>query len=104
MTARDDLIAEFLARPGVEVSRSFGHDALGVRGRLFCLLRDEAVVLKLPAARIDALEATDAGARFRLGGRVMREWVVVPGHDPRLTAEALAFVSALPPRSARSSR
>jgi hypothetical protein len=67
---------------------AFGTNALKVRGRIFAMEVNEAVVLKLPRARVEALIASGEGTAFRTGAdRVMREWVVLS----RTTRDALAL-------------
>ena len=54
------------------------------------------LVVKLPAARCDALLAAGEGRAFVVGKRTMREWLVVDGRDDErwaaLAGEALAYV------------
>lgn len=70
--------------------KGFGATALQCGGRMFALLsaRGEFVV-KLDAARVAALVAQDQGSPFTMGGRTMREWLVVAG-DSLARHEALA--------------
>ncbi len=66
-----------------------------------------ALVLKLPAARVDALIAAGRGVRFDPGhGRVMKEWVALAGSGDdedwlALAREARAFVSGPEARRGR---
>ena len=78
--------------------RAFGATSLKARGKIFAMLVNERLVLKLPKARVDELAASGAGVRFDPGhGRVQKEWLSVePGRDDdwlRLATEAEAFVS-----------
>ncbi|MCD2193570.1 TfoX/Sxy family protein [Actinomycetospora endophytica] len=95
------VVAALRDRPGVAPSdptrRAFGADALTVHGSIFAMLRDAALVVKLPAPRVSALIAAGDGAPFGAGrGRPMKEWVAVPAVDPErwlaLAEEAWAFV------------
>ena len=79
--------------------RGFGADALTVHGSIFAMVKDRALVVKLPASRVSALVASGQGAPFGAGrGRPMKEWVAVAAVDPdawRLLAEeACAFVGS----------
>lgn len=82
------------------VKRGFGHDALKVRGKIFAMLSEGRLVVKLPKVRVDALVAAGDGEQFdpRRDGRLMREWLVVAptygGQWLALAREALAFVGA----------
>jgi hypothetical protein len=102
-TAGDDrliALASVLAdEPRVTVGRGrrgFGAGTLMVDGRIFALVSDGRLVVKLPAARAAALIADGRGHPFTAGKTTpLREWVgiaddVEPWLD--LAMEALAFV------------
>lgn len=89
--------------PGIGVQEKFGNLSFSVGGKVFGFTRgDDAVVLKLPAARVLELMEERGAARLVMGKRVMREWVVVklvPGRGARgwrgelkLVREAVGFV------------
>jgi len=67
----------------VSVGRSgkkgFGSSALQVGGHIFAMVSSKGgLVLKLPKARVQELEAAGAGDKFDPGhGRLMKEWVVL---------------------------
>jgi hypothetical protein len=94
------------AEPGVTLpdeaagARRFGSDALKVDGRIFAMISDGGLVVKLPSTRVAELIASGEGAPFDAGkGRPMKEWlVVVPAADDdrwrELASEALRFVRA----------
>jgi hypothetical protein len=70
-----------------------------VGGKVFGFTRgDEAVVLKLPAARVMQLMEERGAKQLRMGKRVMKEWVVVERGEPgwrgelKLVREAVEFV------------
>jgi TfoX/Sxy family transcriptional regulator of competence genes len=77
----------------------FGSSALKVHGKIFAMLVRDALVVKLPRQRVDALVAAGEGQRFdpRHDGRVMKEWLIVePAFSERwlpLAREALEFVA-----------
>jgi hypothetical protein len=93
-----------LARHGAAVQaphgRGFGSDALKVDGKIFASHSSGGrLLLKLPAARVDALIAEGIGERFSTGpGRPKREWVTIaPARAERwvaLSDEARAFAVA----------
>lgn len=89
----------FAAEPNVVTARMFGSSGLKVNGRVFVMLVDELLVVKLPKDRVAALVAAGAAQAFDPGhGRVMREWVSVKEGRSNwlsLAREAHAFVSAL---------
>jgi hypothetical protein len=95
------LVTALRDRPGVAppdpTRRGFGSDALTVGGSIFAMLRDAALVVKLPAARVSALIEAGDGVPFGAGrSRPMKEWVAVGAVDPdswrALAEEALIFV------------
>ena len=98
------LAARFLADPTVDQGTGFGSDpGLRVGSKIFAMLRNSELVVKLPKRRVDQLLASGTGARFdpRHDGRLMKEWATIPmrhGRDwEQLAGEALQFVrSALP--------
>ena len=61
--------------------RMFSSDnVLVVKGKIFAMLVRGALVVKLPKGRVDELVGSGIGARFDPGqGRLMKEWLVVPG-------------------------
>ncbi|MDB5444332.1 MAG: TfoX/Sxy family protein [Phenylobacterium sp.] len=90
------VIAAFDDEPDVRLSeaRGFSRGGLMRGGKLIATLRGERLLLKLPAARVQALIATGVGAAFDANkGRPMKEWVTVgPEADwPGLAREAAAF-------------
>jgi hypothetical protein len=91
----------FLAVSNCKQRKGFGSSALKVQGKIFAMLVDERLVVKLPRDRVDALVAENLGKHFDPGhGRLMREWFAV--RDAKLSWIVLAkdahdFVS----RSAR---
>ena len=101
--ARFATIVEALARaPGVTHSKSrsrlFGASSLKVHDKIFAMVSSGGqFVVKLPKARVDALVATGAGARFDANrGRPMKEWLEVRSESAeewlQLAREALDFV------------
>jgi hypothetical protein len=92
----DDLVAEFLVRPGVTVGRAFSRISLKVDGKLFASAGHGGLLIKVGADRVAALVADGHGEPFSTGGdRVMREWVVATSGDwSALAAESLDFVAA----------
>jgi len=65
---------------------------------MFAMLAHERLVVKLPAKRVEELEASGVGWRFDPGhGRLQREWLDVSGDDfelwVELATEAEAFVA-----------
>ncbi|HEX5440591.1 MAG TPA: hypothetical protein VFW76_06885 [Ktedonobacterales bacterium] len=95
------LVEEFLGDQDVERSgKGFGSDALKVRGKIFAMLSQGHLVVKLPRQRVDALVASGDGERFdpRRDGRVMKEWLALAPTSPlewlSLAREARAFVAS----------
>lgn len=99
MTAAD-AYREVAARLGVEpeTGGGFGAGTLKAGGRIFAMLNDERLVVKLPAPRCQELVDAGVGALFDGGkGKPMRQWLALPTVDlatwATLCAEARAFVS-----------
>ncbi len=98
------LVAALQRAPGVRVERGWGSGTvtLKVRGKIFAMIRADALVLKLPRARVDALVEAASGSRFhpRRDGRAMKQWVVLPPRESgriALAREALRFVGGHAP-------
>ena len=86
------------AADGVEQGKILHATGLKTGGKFFAFVAHGALVLKLPAARVDELVAAGS-VRFDAGkGRPMREWVETwPADEAEcaaLVAEAHAFVGA----------
>ncbi|HEY7976105.1 MAG TPA: hypothetical protein VID72_12230 [Ktedonobacterales bacterium] len=87
-----------VAQPGGR--RRFGMSELRTHGKIFALLSQGRLVLKLPRARVDALLAAGEGERWdpRHDGRQMREWLALAptyaGDWLSLAQEAQTFVAA----------
>jgi TfoX N-terminal domain len=97
MSTFDDIANELLAERGVTEGTGFGSNpGLRVDGKIFAMLIDGALVLKLPEGRCEELAAAGGATRFSVGRREMREWLAVEPdgqHDWRaLAREALGFV------------
>ena len=98
----DPIAEEYLARDGVDIGAMFGSEGLRIRGKVFAFVGFAGgLVLKIPAARADELEADGVAKRMEMRGRPAREWVVVPTSTPELwaplMAEAFAFVDEITP-------
>jgi len=100
----DDLVDELVGIDGVTPPRGgsgFGRSALRFQGKIFAMHVRGALVLKLPADRVEALVRAGEGVPFDANkGTPMREWLSL---DPRsalpwlpLATEALDYA-----RSAR---
>jgi len=91
------LAERFAQEPDVEPGTGFG-SAPGLRagGKIFAMLPQGELVVKLPGDRCRAMVEAGVGRLFVVGRRTMREWLVVDGVDPgvwmALSADALAYV------------
>jgi TfoX/Sxy family transcriptional regulator of competence genes len=102
-TRFDALVEEMLARPGTShgsdgPQRAFGSTSLKTSGRIFAMLVNGRLVVKLDRKRVDKLVESGAGQRFDPGhGRLMKEWLAVDSDSDdlwhSLATEAEAFVS-----------
>jgi hypothetical protein len=96
----DTMLAEGSATYGNEAGpqRAFGSTSLKTDGKIFAMLVKGRLVVKLSAARVEALVTDGAGDRFDPGhGRIQKEWLAVRGADPGrwhlLATESEAFVA-----------
>src|SRR5215467_12480763 len=80
------LVEELLSNPAVtppsegpQSKKQFGSSALKVKNKIFAMLVEGKLVVKLPKQRVDALVVSGAGERFdpRHDGRLMKEWVTI---------------------------
>jgi hypothetical protein len=91
---------EQLRSRGVTGGTGFGRsEGLRIDNKIYAMLVNGELVVKLPKARVDELVGTGTGVRFEPGtGRVMKEWLSVPPTASRrwkaLVHEAKAFVGA----------
>ncbi|WP_243076081.1 TfoX/Sxy family protein [Microbacterium sp. SS28] len=98
----DPIAEEYLARDGVDIGPMFGSEGLRIRGKVFAFVGFAGgLVVKVPAARADEVEASGVAARMEMRGRPAREWLVVPvasaDHWAPLMAEAFAYLDEITP-------
>jgi hypothetical protein len=80
--------------------KGFGSAALKVQNKIFAMLVEGKLVVKLPKTRVEALITSGAGERFepRHDGRLMKEWVIVESMSEEgwldLAREAMEFVAS----------
>ncbi len=85
---------------GVSPGTGFGRsEGLRIRGKIYAINKDGELILKLPAERVEALIDTGTGNAWGpTPGRIMREWVAIPGTRhadwAALTSEARTFVGS----------
>lgn len=100
----DTLVEALLRQPDVTLGspgkRGFGASAAQIGGKIFAMLSNGRLVVKLPRRRVDALVAAGSGERFdpRHDGRLMKEWLVVDSASTQdwliLAKEALEYVAS----------
>ncbi len=99
----EDRFAQLVAQiPDVDPpgpSRGFGSSALKVGSKIFAMLTDGRLVVKLPRQRVDALVGSGDGEHLRTGrDRQMKEWLALHPTSPQewlpLAREAMAFVAS----------
>jgi TfoX/Sxy family transcriptional regulator of competence genes len=91
-----EICARLLAAdPDIELKRAFSSPGLRFKDKIFAMHVRGDLVVKLPPGRCEQLAADGAARPFRIGQRVMREWVVIgPEREfewDALADEALAF-------------
>ena len=105
-----ELAEPLLIQPGVSRSTMMGLPCLRVNGQFFASSdrRTGDLLVKLPEARVEALVSNGTAHAFAPAGRRFREWAAVPFSASRswrkLLDEALAHVSAQPPRPPKQRR
>ncbi len=97
------ILDAFAGVPGVSCSAGWGkgNTVLKIHSSIFAMLAQGHLVVKLPAASVDALVRDGTGARFdpKGTGKGMREWCQIAtgrGNWPALAQEAFAFVAKSP--------
>ena len=84
----DGLVSELTTHPGVTASKMFGMPTLKVGGKAFAGNVDGDMVFKLTGeAHARALAIPGAHLFDPMGGRPMKEWIVVPAAQAALWAE-----------------
>lgn len=85
-----------VVQPHIGAAR-FGSRGFTVAGKVFAMESNGALAVKLPAGRVSALTDQGKCAALRMGGRRMKEWVVVNDRAiwPALAQEAREFVRAI---------
>jgi hypothetical protein len=76
----DEMIRAFAGDPAVAPSgrKGFARASLMKNGKMFASVRDDRLLLKLPADRVEELIASGLGLPFDANkGKPMREWVIV---------------------------
>jgi hypothetical protein len=101
----ETLVAAMLERPGTShgsaalgPQRAFGSTSLKTNGKIFAMLVNGRLVVKLDRKRVDALVASGAGTHFDPGhGRPQKEWLDAESDSDQtwldLATESEAFVS-----------
>lgn len=88
-----------LARRGIKGGTGFGRsEGLRVSNKIYAMLVNGELVVRVPKPRVDELVDAGIGRRFEPSpGRIMKEWLSLPPTASRrwrgLVAEARAFVS-----------
>ncbi len=98
----DPLAGAYLERAGVDIGPMFGSEGLRIRSKVFAFVGYRgAMVVKLPAARVDELDGVDGMERMVMRERAMKEWMLVPaaaaGRWQPLLDEAFAYVDSITP-------
>lgn len=83
------VVRHFENDKAVELAKSFASYALKVGGKIFAMHAQGNLVVKLPAAEAEGIVTGGTGEYFRLGKKVMREWVALgPEQSKRWIATA----------------
>jgi len=99
----ETMLARSIATYGNEggPQQAFGSTSLKTNGKIFAMLVQDRLVLKLDRRRVDELVAAGQGERFDPGhGRLMKEWLSVDSASDevwlQLATESEAFVAKRP--------
>jgi TfoX/Sxy family transcriptional regulator of competence genes len=101
--ALERLAEPYLARDGVTWGRMFSSTGLSVRGKIFAVVNHAGnLMVKVPEARLDELEAAGTASRMVMRGREMREWAEMsPARGEtewsELLGQAFAYVDGITP-------
>ena len=103
MIAREHFDAateRFIDQPGVVAGRLMSSQGLKVKGKIFAILVDDRLVVKLPRPRVvELVEAGTARPFETAPGRVMKEWATFGTDDVAawtdLVDESYAYVTSL---------
>jgi hypothetical protein len=90
----DDIWRELSERllasdPDIALKHAFSSPGLRFKDKIFAMHVRDDLVVKLPAPRGEELSADGGAKPFRIGQRVMREWVAI-GPDREFEWDALA--------------
>ena len=79
MDVYDDVVAEAVEHPGVEIGTMMDSACLRVNGDFFAMRHSKTgeLIVKLSESRIGGLVAAGVGKTFAPNGRVFREWMAV---------------------------
>ncbi len=78
-----ELLTHRLAHlPGLRIGKTFGNPAFSVGSKIFAFVYRGGVVLKLPRETIERLLGRKGFSPFKMGGRVMKEWIEVRRDGP----------------------
>ncbi|HEX9037653.1 MAG TPA: hypothetical protein VF808_11760 [Ktedonobacterales bacterium] len=93
----ESVVAEMIATSPATASKMFGMPCLKINGKAFAGMTEGAMVFKLAGeSHGAALKLTGAHLFDPMGGRPMKEWVVVPpAHSARwlaLARDAMGYV------------
>ena len=94
----EPIYQKFRRQPGVTESKMFGSVGLKINNKVFAMLVQDRLVVKLPKERVVQMIAARDGKHFDPGhGRLMKEWVSVRPMAARqwigLVREAMRFVT-----------
>ena len=85
------VVRQFEKDKAVDLAKSFASYGLRVQGRIFAMHAQGNLVVKLPADQAEAMVSGGTGDYFKLGKRVMREWVAL---GPKLSKRWIAAAKA----------
>jgi len=91
------IVTRLASEPGIQQGTGFSADpGLRADGKLFAMLRDSELVLRLAATHADQLVRSRRAARFYpLGHARLAQWVAVPASQAEIwlqtTEDALAY-------------
>jgi len=101
------IVEELISNPGItppsdgpQPRKGFGSSGLKIQNKIFAMLVEGKLVVKLPKPLVDALISSGDGERFdpHHDGRLMKEWVAIESTSEEewlsLAREAMEFVAS----------
>ncbi len=105
------LLSALGSPPNVTVKTHLNHSNLLVGNKVFAIVKDDTVIMKLPKESVKKLVRAKGASPLVMGKRTMTEWAVVGHEDPtqfadhlKLFKQSMAFVKRTAPGGGKPRR